>query len=71
VFQASIESLDRFTEPYEYPVNETTGFRGKMKIIKDEDETVVQEEPIDDLESWEFDWEGAEQVLNDVQTDES
>jgi hypothetical protein len=35
VFQTAVESLDKFTKDFEYPVNETTGFRGKMKGKKE------------------------------------
>jgi hypothetical protein len=66
VFQAAIESLDQFTKDFEYPVNETTGFRGKMKVIKDEPEQVEEEEE-PDMGGWEFDWKNLEQVLSVVQ----
>lgn len=68
VFQAAIESLDVFTKDFEYPVNETTGFRGKMKVIKDESEEEGQEEGEgDELPGWEFDWGDVEEVLKGVQ----
>jgi hypothetical protein len=63
-FQAAIESLDTFTKDYEYPVNETTGFRGKMKVIKtDNDEDEAEE--TGSLEGWEFDWKHAEEILKE------
>jgi len=65
VFQAAIESLDRFTQDYDYPVNETTGFRGKMKVINPDDEP-EEEEEIPEMEGWEFDWDGVEEALNKV-----
>lgn len=66
VFQTAIESLDQFTRDFEYPVNETTGFRGKMKVIKDE-EIEVEEEEDADMKGWEFDWNGVDDVLSVVQ----
>jgi hypothetical protein len=66
-FQTAIESLDVFTKDYEYPVNETTGFRGKMKVIKDESEAEEDADPGDELPDWEFDWKAAEEALNPVQ----
>jgi hypothetical protein len=69
VFQAAIESLDVFTKDFEYPVNETTGFRGKMKVIKDEseEEDNAPGDEGDELPGWEFDWKDVEEVLKDVQ----
>lgn len=67
VFQAAVESLDKFTKDFEYPVNETTGFRGKMKVVKGED-GVDEEEEEDPLEGiWEFDWKDAEGLLVEAQ----
>jgi hypothetical protein len=67
VFQACIESLDSFTKDFEYPVNDTVGFRGKMKVVKDENEE-DEEDEVDPLEGkWEFDWEGVEEILKEVQ----
>jgi len=66
VFQTAIEQLDKFTQDYEYPVNETTGFRGKMKVVKEEEEPEEEEEP-PEIEGWEFDWDGVEAILNEVQ----
>jgi hypothetical protein len=71
VFQACIESLDIFTKDFEYPVNETTGFRGKMKVVKDENEEEEEEEQQegDPLEgTWEFDWKGVEEILKGPQS---
>jgi hypothetical protein len=67
IFQGCVESLDVFTKDFEYPVNETTGFRGKMKVIKDENEEEDEEEddPLDG--KWEFDWKGVEEILKQVQ----
>jgi hypothetical protein len=56
-----------FTKDYEYPVNETTGFRGKMKVIKDGSEVEEDADPGDELPDWEFDWQGAEEALKPVQ----
>ena len=67
VFQTAIESLDRFTQAYDYPVNETTGFRGKMKVVKDEGEGEEEEDTAVDLDAWEFDWERIEVVLAEGQ----
>ena len=50
-------------------ISATTGFRGKMKIIKDEDGAVTEEDVTEEVDTWEFDWEKAEQVLNEVQLD--
>ena len=48
-------------------MNDTTGFRGKMKVVKDENEE-EEEEDDDPLEgTWEFDWKDAEEVLKEVQ----
>jgi len=58
-----------FTKDYEYPVNETTGFRGKMKVIKDESEEEDPGDENDELPAWEFDWRDAEEVLKGVQED--
>lgn len=67
VFQTCVESLDRFTKDFEYPVNDTTGFRGKMKVVKDENEDEEEEEE-DPLEGqWEFDWKGVEEILKEAQ----
>ena len=67
VFQSCIESLDQFTKDFDYPVNDTTGFRGKMKVVKDENEE-EEEEVEDPLEGqWEFDWKGVEEILNEAQ----
>jgi hypothetical protein len=66
VFQTAIESLDQFTRDFEYPVSETTGFRGKMKVIKDEEIEVEEEEDVD-MKGWEFDWKGLDDVLSVVQ----
>jgi hypothetical protein len=66
VFQAAIESLDQFTKDFEYPVNETTGFRGKMKVIKDEEEEAEEEED-PNMDGWEFDWANLEDTLAVVQ----
>jgi hypothetical protein len=71
LFQQYIESLDVFTKDFEYPVNETTGFRGKMKVVnkdgKEEDVEAPEEEMDDPLAgTWEFDWEDGENVLKDV-----
>jgi hypothetical protein len=63
LFQSAIESLDVYTKDFEYPVNETTGFRGKMKVVKDENDEESDEE-VDPLEgTWEFDWKGVEEIL--------
>jgi hypothetical protein len=66
VFQAAIESLDTFTKDFEYPVNETTGFRGKMKVIKGEEEEEEEEES-NELPGWEFDWDTVEGILKEAQ----
>ena len=48
-------------------MNETTGFRGKMKVVKGED-GVDEEEEEDPLEGiWEFDWKDAEGLLVEAQ----
>jgi len=66
VFQASVESLDQFTKDFEYPVNETTGFRGKMKVIKDgEGDEEEEEDPLEG--KWEFDWKSVEDILHEAQ----
>ena len=72
VFQARVESLDIFTKDFEYPVNETTGFRGEMKVVKydNEEEELASsgEEGEDQLEeSWEFDWKCMEEILKEVE----
>ena len=71
VFQSCVESLDIFTKDFEYPVNETTGFRGKMKVVKDEngdaDEDAGEDAGEDPLETWEFDWKGVEEILATVE----
>ena len=61
VFQAAIESLDQFTKHYEYPVNQTTGFRGKLKVIKGEEDEDL------DIQRWAFDWANLEGTLAVVQ----
>jgi hypothetical protein len=71
LFQQYIEGLDVFTKDFEYPVNETTGFRGKMKVVnKDghEEDIEAPEEEMDDplAGKWEFDWQDGEVVLKDV-----
>ena len=67
VFQNAVESLDKFTKNFEYPVNETTGFRGKMKVVKGEDgeDEDEEEDPLAGI--WEFDWKDAEALLLDAQ----
>jgi len=68
VFQTALESLDKFTQDYDYPVNETTGFRGKMKVVKEEDEPEEEdtaESP--ELDNWRFDWDAVESILTEVQ----
>ena len=65
IFQAAIESLDNFTADFEYPVNETTGFRGKMKVVSKDDEEEEEEE--DAMDGWQFDWKGMEQILTEIQ----
>jgi len=67
VFQTALESLDVFTKDFEYPVNETTGFRGKMKVIKGENEEEEEEGEDDPLVGWEFDWNEVEEILKDQQ----
>ena len=72
VFQARVESPDTFTKDFEYPVNETTGFRGEMKVVKydNEEEELASsgEEGEDQLEeSWEFDWKCMEEILKEVE----
>jgi hypothetical protein len=63
LFQSHIESLDVFTKDFEYPVNETTGFRGKMKIVKENEmESDDEGDPLAD--SWGFDWNGLEDIFN-------
>jgi hypothetical protein len=68
VFQAAVESLDVFTQDFEYPVNETTGFRGKMKVVKEDEEPEEEEgsEPPEMLD-WKFDWDKVERTLSQVQ----
>lgn len=67
MFQSAIESLDSFTKNFEYPVNETTGFRGKMKVIKGEEEEEGEEEESNELPGWEFDWNDVEKILKEAQ----
>ena len=67
VFQTAVESLDKFTKDFEYPVNETTGFRGKMKVVKGEDgeEEDEEDDPLEGI--WEFDWKDVEALLLEAQ----
>ena len=70
VFRAHVESLDIFTKDFEYPVNKTTGFRGKMKIVIDENEEEEEEQSGDGedplKETWEFNWKGVEEILKEA-----
>jgi hypothetical protein len=71
LFQQYIEGLDVFTKDFEYPVHETTGFRGKMKVVNkdgNEEDVEAPEEEMDDplAGKWEFDWEDGENVLKNV-----